>query len=261
MAKKRVPVQTLKHDPLMQQFMSTSSWLKGHSNPILTGLAVTAGVISLVLIVWLLISSRGSNAAEALATGFRYHNAIVQNPLPANLSPGQEAFTSEDDKHRKAYEAFEKAANDYPSYNGEIGRFLAATHQLFFEPEKAEATLKEISLNDSATGARARLALAQRYEAAGKYDDAIAEYQKLKAKPVNIPPAQIDINMAKVYETQGKNKEAVDLYFGVANNKEWRTSQLGSTAVDRLTALAPEKIDQLPPPEPTNPYGGMGGFR
>jgi tetratricopeptide (TPR) repeat protein len=255
LAKKRVPAQSLKRDPLMQQYVNTSTWVKGHSNPILTWLAVAAAVISLSLIVWIVFSRRASNASEELAAGFRYHNALVQNPLPANLSPGEEAFTTDDAKHRKAYEAFEKAANDYPSYNGEIGHFLAATHQLYFEPEKAEATLKALSQKDSETGARARLALAQRYEAIGKYDDAIAEYQKLKAKPYNIPVALIDINMAKTYETQGKNKEAIDLYFGIANNKDWRSSQLGSTAVDRLAILAPEKVDQLPQPEPGGPFG------
>src|SRR5688572_19670720 len=108
----------------MQQYMNTSSWVKGHSNPILTWLAVAAGVISLTLIVWLFLSNRSNNAAETLATGFRYHNAIVQNPLPPNLPPGEAAFTTEDEKHRKSYEAFEKAASDYPSYNGEIGRFM-----------------------------------------------------------------------------------------------------------------------------------------
>jgi tetratricopeptide (TPR) repeat protein len=255
LAKKRIAAQTLKRDPLMERYVNTTSWVKGHSNPILTWLAAAAALISLVLIVWLFFSNRADNAAEAMATGFRYHNAIVQNPLPATLSPGEAAFKTEDEKHREAYKAFEKAASDYPSYNGEIGRFMAASHQLFFEPEKAEATLKELSQNDSETGARARLALAQRYEVTGKYDEAIAEYKKLKSKPYNIPPAQIDINMAKIYELQGKNKEAVDLYFGVASNKDWRSSQLGSTATDRLTELAPDKVDQLPPPEPGSPFG------
>jgi tetratricopeptide (TPR) repeat protein len=254
LAKKRIPAQTLKRDPLMQQYVNTSTWVKGHSNPILTWTAVAAAVISLALIVWIIMSRRATNAADEMAAAFKYHNAIVQNPLPANLSPGELAFTTEAEKHRKAYEAFEKAANDYPSYNGEIGRFLAATHRLYFEPEKAEATLKELSQKDSEIGARARMTLAQRYEAVGKYDEAIAEYQKLKAKPYNIPLALIDINLAKTYETQGKTKEAVDLYFGIAKNEDWRSSQLGETAVDRLAVLAPEKVDQLPPPKTGGPF-------
>jgi tetratricopeptide (TPR) repeat protein len=259
LAKGRVSAQNLKRDPLMEQYINTSSWVKDRSRSILTWLTAVAVVGALVLIVWLIMSRRAANANESLATAFRYNDAIVQNPLPASLPPGSEAFTTEDEKHRKAYEAFEKAAREYPSYNGEIGRYFAATHQLYFEPEKAEGTLKELSQKDSEIGAQARLALAQRYAATGKFDEAIAEYQKLKSKLYNVPAALVDHNMAQIYEAQGKNKEAIDLYFGIANNKEWRTTALGNKAVDRLAILAPEKVDQLPPPEPSSPFGGMGG--
>jgi tetratricopeptide (TPR) repeat protein len=260
LAKGRASAQNLKRDPLMEQYINTTSWVKDRSRPILTWLTIGAVVGALVLIVWLVMSRRAANAAESLATAFRYSDAIVQNPLPADLSPGREAFTTEDEKHRKAYEAFEKAAREYPSYNGEIGRYFAVTHQLYFEPEKAEGTLKELSQNDSEIGAQARFALAQRYEATGKFDDAIAEYQKLKSKLFNVPATLVDYNMAQIYESQGKTKEAIDLYFGIANNKEWRSTSLGNQAVERLAVLAPEKVDQLPPPEPSNPFGGMGGM-
>lgn len=260
MAKGRVSAQELKRDPLMQQYISTSTWVKGRSRPILTWLTVVAVAGAIALIGWLVMSRRANNAAESLAVAFRYHEAIVQNPLPASLPSGAQAFTTEDEKHRKAYEAFEKAARDYPSYNGDIARYYAAIHQLHFEPEKAEATLKELSQKDSEVGSQARLAFAQRLAAIGKYDDSIAEYLKLKSKPGVTPAALIDFEMARIYEAQGKNKEAVDLYFGIANNKDWRSTQLGIMSVNRLALLAPEKVDQLPPAEPANPFGGLGGF-
>jgi tetratricopeptide (TPR) repeat protein len=244
----------------MEQYVNTSTWVKGRSRPILTWLTVAAVVGALVLIVWLIMSRRATNAAASLATAFSYNDALVQNPLPASLPPGVQAFTSEDEKHRKAYEAFEKAARDYPSYNGDIARYFGATHQLYFEPEKAEATLKELSQKESEIGAQSRFALAQRYAATGKNDEAIAEYQKLKAKPQNIPAALIDFNTAQVYEAQGKNQEAIELYFGIASNKDWRSSVLGNQSVNRLAILAPDKVDQLPPPEPTSPFGGLGGM-
>ena len=102
------------------------------------------------------------------------------------------------------------------------------------------------------------MALALRYEATGKNQEAIDEYQKLKAKPGNISVAQVDFNTARVYEAMGKTKEAVDLYFAVANNKDFRSIGLGTNAVSRLTILAPEKVDQLPPPESTSPLAGLG---
>src|SRR5262249_21383297 len=231
---------------------STSTWVKDRSRPIVKWITVAAVAIAVMTIVWMLGSRRAKSAGEEMANAMAVHQAIVANPIPPTLPDGQWAFSTEDEQHRKAYEAFTKAANDYPSYNGDVARYLAATHQLHFEADKAEATLKDLAQKDSDVGAQARMALAERYEAIGKTDDAIAEYQKLKARPGPIPQALIDMNMGRVYEAQGKNKEAADLYFAVANNKDLRATGLGSTAVTRLTVIAPERAEQLPPPDAGN---------
>lgn len=243
----------------MEQYVATSAWVRDRSRPIMKWLIIVGVVVAVGAMTWWLISRRAANAGEAMARAMAVHQAMVANPIP-NLAPGDVAFTSEDEKHRKAYEAFMQAANDYPSYNGDLGRYFAATHQLHFEADKAEATLKELSEKDSDVGAQARLALAERYEATGKNDEAIAEYQKLKARPGAVPPALIDVSMARVYEAMGKTREAADLYFAVANNKELRNSSLGLLSVARLTALAPEKVEQLPPPESTTPAFPGGGM-
>jgi len=242
----------------MEQYVSVVTWLKKHSKQLTTFATAAAVLVAIVLIAWLLMSRRSSNAAESLAEAYRYHDALVANPIPPTTTGY--AFTTEDEKHRKAYEAFEKAAREYPSYHGDLARYLGATHQLHFEPEKAEATLVEIAGKESEVGALARLALAERYEATGKLDEALAEYRKLKSNPFNVPLAMIDINSARVYEALGKTKEAIDLYYSVASNKDWRTTSLGSTAINRLTILAPEKVEQLPPPENTNPLAGLSNL-
>lgn len=258
MAKGRVSAQQLKRDPLMEQYVATSAWAKSNSRPILKYLTIAAVALAVVAIVWMIFSRRANNASEALAEAFRWNDAQVANPIPPN--PIGYYATTEDEKHHKAYEAFTKAANSYSSYYGDLARYYAATHQLFFEPDKAEATLKELSQKDSAVGSQARLALAERYEATGKNEDALAEYQKLKAKPGNVALGQVDYNMARVYEAMGKTKEAVDLYFAVASNKDLRSTGLGNNSVSRLTVLAPEKVDQLPAAEPSNPFAGLGGL-
>lgn len=258
MAKGRVSAQELKRDPLMQQYMATTAWAKGNSRPILKWLTIAAVIIAVVWIGWMLYSRRASNAAETLAEAFRWHEAQVANPVPAN--PQGYVATTEEDKHRRAYEAFTKAANDYPSFYGDMARYYAAVHQVYFEPDKAEATLKELAEKDSNLGAQARLALASRYEAAGKNQEALAEYQKLKTKPGDISTASIDFNTARVYEALGKTNEAVELYFSIANNKDYRSTGLGTNCVNRLSVLAPEKVEQLPPPEQTNPFASLGGL-
>lgn len=244
----------------MEQYVATSAWVKGRSRPILKWLTVGAVVIALALATWWFLSRRAKNAGESLARAMAYHEALVANPIPPNLPPGSQAFTTEDEKHRKTYEAFQQAANEYPSYNGDLARYLGATHQLHFEADKAEATLKELSQKDSGAGAQARLALAARYEATGRNEEAVAEYQKLKANPGPLPPALIDLSLARVYEALGKTTEAADLYFAIASNKDLRSTGLGTTAVTRLTALAPEKVEQLPPPEPANQLPGGGSM-
>jgi hypothetical protein len=253
LAKGRAAAQPRKTDPFIEQYLHTSAWVKERSRPIAQWVAIAVGAIALAGVIWWFISSRAKNAAESMAKAMAAHQAIVQNPLPT-LASGQIAFKTEDEKHREAYRAFTEAANEYPSYNGDTARYFAAVHQLNFEADKAEATLKELARKDSEVGAQARMALAQRYEASGRNDAAIAEYQTLKGKPGPIPPALIDLSLARVYEAAGKKEEAVKLYFDIASNKELRSTGVGSTAVDRLSAIAPEKVDQLPPPEP----GGLG---
>jgi tetratricopeptide (TPR) repeat protein len=246
----------------MKQYLATSAWARERSRPIMKWSLIAVGVIAFVALIWWFFSNRAENAAELMTRAMAVRQARVQNPLPT-LGPGEYAYTTEDEKNRAAYQAFTQAASEYPSYNGETARYFAAIHQLHFEADKAEATLKEIAQNDSDTGAQARMALAQRYEAVGKNDDALAEYQKLKAKPGPVPPALIDLSMARVYEAMGKAKEAVDLYFAIASNKDLRSAEVGKAAVDRLAAIAPEKVDQLPPPDPSGsrfPGGGMMPF-
>jgi tetratricopeptide (TPR) repeat protein len=247
LAKGRVTTEQLKSDPLMDQYIKTTGWVQQRSRPLMSYLTVAAVVIAVALIAWLLFSRRATNAAESLAEAFRVNEALVQNPIPPNVQGY--AFTTQDEKHRKAYEAFTKAANDYSSYNGDLGRYYAATHQLYFEPEKAEATLKELAQKDSPVGIQARMALAGRYEASGKNDEAVAEYNKLKDKPGELSPFLIKLKIARAYEAAGKNKEAADLYFEIASDKDIRSTTVGNEAVTRLTVLDPERVEKLPAPE------------
>jgi tetratricopeptide (TPR) repeat protein len=249
--------QQLKHDPLVDQYIKTTGWVQERTKPITTYLTVAAVVIAVALIAWMIFSRRATNAAESLAEAFRVHDAVVANPIPPTAQGY--AFTTQDEKHRKAYEAFSKAANDYPSYNADLGNYYAATHQLFFEPEKAEATLKQLAQKDAPVGLQARMALAGRYEAAGKFDEAIAEYNKLKEKPGDLSVALIKLKMARSYEAVGKSKEAADLYFEIASDKDVRSTTVGNEAVTRLTGIDPERVEKLPAPEPKGGIGSLGG--
>jgi predicted negative regulator of RcsB-dependent stress response len=253
LAKGRISAQQLKHDPLMAQYLTTRSWVQQRGRKLVTGIVATAVIAAVALIVWMMMSRRERAAAESLSEAFKISAALVSNPIPATTEGY--AFATEEEKNRRAFEAFEKAARDYPSYHGDLARYQAAVHQLNFDAPKAEATLKELAAKDSNIGAQARLALAQRFEAQGQLEEAADLYRQLKAKPGEVPPLVVDIHLARVYEAQGKTGEAIEIYFNVA--KEARTAGVGTTAVTRLTILDPARLEQLPPPEPTSPFAGF----
>jgi tetratricopeptide (TPR) repeat protein len=256
-AKGRISPQELKRDPLMEQYVTTATWVKGRSQSILRWGTVLAIALAVVAIIWLVLSRRANNAAEAMAEAFRHHNAVVANPIPPNAKGY--AYTTQEEKDRKSFEAFEKAAADYPSHHGEIARFYAATHQLNLDPEKALVALQSLSANKSEIGAQARLTLANRYVAIGRYEEALAELKKLKASPFSVPSQVIDIAVAEIHEWQGQTQQAIDLYFSVANDTDWRSTALGVRASNRLSILSPDKFEQLPEPKPTNPMSAFSG--
>lgn len=237
----------------MEQYISTSSWVKDRTRPILTIVTVIAVIGAAVLIYWWFTSSRQRAASESLGEAFKVSEAVVANPIPPVVTGY--AFASEDEKARKTYEAFEKAARDYPSFHGDLARYYGAINQLRFDAPAAEVTLKDLSQKSGDIASQARMALAERYEATGKFDDAAKLYLELKAKPDGVPALMINFNLARTYEAQGKSKEAADLYFDVA--KEGKSAGIGGLALARLSGIDPARLEQLPAPEPSSPLAGL----
>ncbi|NOT60862.1 MAG: hypothetical protein HOP19_11640 [Acidobacteria bacterium] len=254
MAKGR-EAEILKHDPFLQQYEKVSGKVKENSRNLINILIGVGVAVALIVIAWLIYSRRVSNAAESLAEAYRVNDATVANPIPPDVKGY--VFTTQDEKHRKAYEAFTKAATDYSSYNGEIGRYYAAAHQLYFEPEKAEATLKELAGKNSGIGLQAQMALAGRYEAAGKFDEAIATYQKLVSNPGELSVFLLKLKLARSFEGANKPKEAADLYFELASNEELRTTGIGTEAISRLTVIDPSRVEKLPEVKAQPGIGGV----
>ncbi len=242
MAKGKITAEQLKHDPLMEQYVKSSEWVGNRQKQIVTGLIVAAVLIVGFLAVRAFMNSQANKAGETLAEAFRWNDAMVANPLPPER-PGTHAATTEDEKHKKAFEAFEKAI---PS-SGDLARYYAAVHQLYFDAPKAEATLKAVADGNSAVNTQARLALAERYRVSGKYNEALAEFKKLKEKPGDTAPLLIDLGVAQTHQAMGQTREASDLYFKIA--KESVKTTVGTKALAQLTKIDPTRVEQLPQEE------------
>lgn len=246
MAREHISPQQLKHDPLMDQYVKTSAWVKPRLKSILIAVGAVVALLALVFLYQWYAKRSTEKAGNAFLEALKTDAAIVSDPLPPTLPAGQKAFKTEDEKNRAAVVAFEQLARDYPSQYGEIGTYYAAVRQLKVDAAKGEEALKRIADKNSIVSSQARLVLAERYETAGKYNEAVAEYQKLKASPGDVPPDLIDFNLARTYESMGKIQEATELFFTVASHNREKPTAVNTEALTKLTLLDPARVDKLP---------------
>ena len=98
---------------------------------------------------------------------------------------------------------------------------------------------------DNPTSDLARLALAESYAANGDNDKAISLYQQLLTSAPNLKPA-VEVGLGRVYEKSGDLEKAVEAYLEAA--KPDRSSGAGAEAEKRISAIAPDRLKDLPSP-------------
>ena len=243
-----------RNDPMIRLYDRTQDYLQEKGRPIVIALGVIAAAVVLY-IAWDLFSSyRADKAKVAYAEADEKANATINDPT-ATPPPNQTGKVYDDErvKWQETAEAFERVASDYSGYYGAMARYRAGAAYLYFDRDKGIQLLQQTVAKDERPASEfARVALAENYMSSGEFEKAIAEYKELLKAPAMNQVAQI--GLAQAYEKAGNTEQAVEAYFEVA--KENRTSPAGQKAEERLRALAPERIkelpvsDQIPFPEP-----------
>lgn len=233
----------------MDKYVKTSEWVKPRTKPILIALGAIAAILVLFFAYQWFSQSRTEKAGNAMGEAYKIDGALVGDPLPP-APPGGYAFKTDEEKNRKAVEAFEKVARDFPSQYGDVATYYAALRRLELDGgAKGEEELKALADKNTSISSQARLTLAQRYQATGKNDAALAEYQKLKASPGLVAPSLIDFGIAQVYEATGKTKEASDIYFNLASQNRDKPGAVNTRSINQLSIIDPARVEKLPEPE------------
>jgi hypothetical protein len=256
----------LKHDKFrdttFDYYERLSHRFEGQGRTILYAAGAVVALAALAVLFSWWRGSRADAANLALSKAIEIAEApvVTGTPQPGDTGP---SFTSEQERARKAVEAFQKVQNDYGSPYNEIARYFAATNMVAFDRGKGLSELEAVSKsgNDD-LAARAKFALAQARETGGEYDAAAKLYQELlNDKNHSVSENTLKLRLAAVYEKQGKKDEAVNLLFGMveaarkAQPKDGKTQPESSViraAADKLQELSPERYAQLPP----EPAGG-----
>jgi len=247
-------------DTTMGFFDQLGNLLEGRGRTILYGLGglILASLIVIVFVKW---SNRKSDEArQALGRAITISNSpVLATPVAGSTEP---TFSSEKERAQRAIEEFEKVANKYGDPYRSESRYFIASHRLVLDRQKGMSELAELSSSSVAeVAALSKFALAQANESDGKLDDAAKLYSELaRLNNPAVTAETANLRLAKVYEKQGKKKEAADLLFNIvdasrkakgSDNLPLPTSAAAREAADELKKIDPDRYAQLPTETPT----------
>ena len=231
---------------------------KGRTILYILGGVIVAALLAIVLFKW--NARKNDEARQALGRAIDITTATISTtPSPAASSF---TFPSEQDRAKRAIEEFDKVAAKYGDPYRAEAHYFAATNRLVLDREKGMSELATVAGQSTPeVAALAKFALAQAKESDGKYDEAIQLYNDvIKMNSQTVTPETANLRLAKVYEKQGKKKEAVDLLFNIVDasrkakghdDKPLPVSSAAREAATELQKLDPDRYAQLPPESPT----------
>lgn len=248
--KSRIAVKDLKygHDPMIRFYERTQDWLQDKGRPVVIAVGAILGIMALYFIGSYFFQFRQARAESAFAAAFEKYNAQVQDASAASTAaPTARTYGDETTKWQETAAAFEQLANDYSGYYSGIGRYYAGVAYLHLDDRRDQGVsmLKQVAdKNDERASDLARLALAENAVVQGNIDEAIGLYEKLQNSSQVLKPS-VQIALGRLYEKKGDKQKAADYFFEAA--KADRTTGAGTDAEKRLSAIAPERVKDLPP--------------
>jgi len=247
-------------DTTMNFFDQLGDLLEGRGRTILYGLGglILAGLLIVFFVKW--NNRKNDEARQALGRAITISRANVSTtPIPGS---NELTFATDKERAQRAIDEFEKVAAKYGDPYRAQAQFFIASNRLVVDRQKGISELA--ALQNSKVGevaALSKFALAQTYESDGKYDDAARLYTELaKQNSPTVTAETANLRLAKVYEKQGKKKEAADVLFNIvdasrkakgSDNLPLPQSSAAREAADELQKLDPDRYAQLPPATPT----------
>jgi len=261
---KKKRARELQHDRFRDTTMSffdrLGDMLEGRGRTILyvLGGVIVAGLLIVVFVKW---SNKKSNEARgALGRAITISRAQVSTtPIPGNTDL---TFPTDKERAQRAIDEFEKVAAKYGDPYRSESRYFIASNRLAVDRQKGISELTELQNSKvEEVAALSKFALAQAYESDGKFDDAAKLYSELaKQNSPTVSAETANLRLAKVYEKQGKKKEATDLLFNIvdasrkakgSDNLPLPQSSAAREAGQELQKLDPDRYAQLPPQTPS----------
>lgn len=262
--------KTRYQDPFQQKLGKTvedaGKKLEGHGKTILyfIGTLVVLAITIGIFYAWNSRSNATAQAALGRAIEISQRAVSDQPPEPGST---QKTFKTEKERAEASIVEFQAVADKFGGDVGEKAKYFVAVNRLSLDKPAAITELEALATSSGEVGKLSKFALAQAKADDGKPDEAAALYQELAAMsdPI-ISKETINFELANIYEKQGKNKEAADLYFNIAkaaseakdlDGKPVTTTETARAAKEKLEVLDPERAKEIPDPSALPPPGGL----
>lgn len=262
--KKKTVYQDDFQQTVNRKIEDVSKKFEGKGRNILYGVAAVAVLAVLIGIFYVWNRRSDAQAQAALGKAIETSTAEVTDIAPPAGST-QKTFKTEKERAEAAIAEFQTVADKFGGETGDKAKYFIAVNKLFVDRAAAVNELQALSSKSGEVGTLSKFALAQAQAGDGKLDEAAALYQQLSAMsdPI-LAKDTINLELAKIYEKQGKKTEAAELYFNIAkaaseardmDDKPVMLSQTAREAKEKLTELNPEKAKEIKEPEPQTPTG------
>ncbi len=242
-------------DTTMGFFDRLGNLLEGRGRTILYGLGglILVAILAILFVQWR--NRKTDEAQQALGRAITLSNAtVLQTPVAGST---EVTFSSEKERAQRAIEEFEKVAAKYGDPYKSESRYFIASNRLVVDRQKGMSELADLGNSRVAeVAALSKFALAQANESDGKLDEAAKLYSDLaRLNSPTVTQETANLRLAKVYEKQGKKKEAADLLFNIvdasrkakgSDNLPLPVSSAAREAADELKKLDPDRYAQLP---------------
>jgi tetratricopeptide (TPR) repeat protein len=238
--------------------------LEGSGRTILYGLGalIILGIIVFIIFRW--NASSNATAQAALGKAIEISQSRV-SAVPVQAGSQEKIFATEKERAEAAVAAFQNVSSNFGGKIGAKAAYFAAVNKISLDREGAVTELQALSANSDPVGKLSKFALGQIYDGDGKIDEAAKVNSELAAMDETVVAKDtVNFQLASVYEKQGKNKEAADLYYKIAKDaseakdtdgKPVPMSTTANEAKAKLEKLDPERAKEIQEPAPALPPG------
>lgn len=234
----------LKQDEIRDKIGEAVRSVSLHQREVFYIIAIVVA-IGLIAVMWFYYERRQEAQSQyLLGIALQKFNAPINfqpNPADPNAQKPKYNYKSETEKYRDALRTFEEIIQKYGNTPAaDMARYQAGVCAFYLKDyKKAEEYLKESAkVSDrNILFYLSRMALANLYGAKGQHEQGIALLKETLQHNTKktVPPENILLQMAQIYEDSGKIKEARETYQKIVN--EYKESPVSYQAQQRLTEL------------------------